>query len=41
MNELPDLDEQTKSYLMADPSPFIHYDEASKKFLDGANPAWK
>jgi hypothetical protein len=26
---------------MADPSPFIHYDEASKKFLDGANPAWK
>lgn len=26
---------------MREPSPFIHYDEASKKFLDGANPAWK
>ena len=26
---------------MAEPSPFAHYDEASKTFVDGANPVWK
>jgi len=41
MNELPDLDKQAKEYLMADPSPFVHFNEGAKNFLDGANPAWK
>lgn len=41
MNELPELEDQVKEYLMADPSPFVHYDEGTKKFVDGANPVWK
>ena len=41
MNELPEMPEQIKNYLMKDPSPFVHYDEESKKFLDEANPIWK
>ena len=41
MNELPKLVEQSKDYLLSEPSPFIHYNEEAKTFLDGANPAWK
>ena len=41
MNELPELGDQVKEYLLADPSPFAHYDEGTKKFVDGANPVWK
>ena len=42
MNELPEMPEQIKNHLMKDPSPFAHYDEASKKFtVDGVNPVWK
>ena len=40
MNELPELPDQIKEYLLREPSPFAHYDEASQNFLDGANPAW-
>ena len=41
MNELPELNDQIKEYLKSDPSPFAHYDEGTKKFVDGANPVWK
>jgi len=41
MNELPKLPEQSKDYLMSEPSPFIHFNEEAKTFLDGANPIWK
>ena len=41
MNELPELKDQIRDYLLAEPSPFVHYDESTKKFIDGANPAWK
>jgi len=42
MNELPPLNEQAKAYLLAEPSPFLHYDSKTKKFtLDGADPAWR
>lgn len=41
MNELPELKDQIKEYLYAEPSPFSHYDEATKKFLSGDDPAWK
>lgn len=27
--------------LSKDPSPFIHFDEKSKKFLDGNDPKWR
>lgn len=41
MNELPELNEQIKEYLLSEPSPFANYDEGTKKFTDGANPVWK
>ena len=41
MNEIPELSDQSKEYLLSEPSPFIHYNEGTKKFLDGADPAWK
>lgn len=41
MNELPKLVDQSRDYLLAEPSPFVHYNEESKTFLDEANPAWK
>ena len=41
MNELPELNEQIKEYLQSDPSPFVHYDEGSKKFVEGSNPIWR
>lgn len=41
MNELPELKDQIKDYLMAEPSPFSHYNEGTKTFMDGANPVWK
>lgn len=30
MNELPELPDQIREHLMADPSPFVHYNEATK-----------
>jgi len=41
MNELPDLDDQVKTYLLSEPSPFVNFDEGTQKFVDAANPVWK
>ena len=42
MNELPKLDEQAVTHLMADPSPFAKYNDADKTFTAaGADPFWR
>jgi len=41
MNELPDMKDQIKDYMYSEPSPFVHYDEAGKKFLQKDNDTWK
>ena len=40
MNELPTLKEQAKNYLMSEPSPFSHYNEETKEFLNDNDPFW-
>lgn len=41
MNELPTMEEQAKSYLLQEPSPFLHYNESKKEFLPENDPKWK
>ena len=41
MNELPELKDQAKAYLVAEPSPFVHFNEQTKKYLDGGEAVWK
>lgn len=41
MNELPKIEDQTKDYILQEPSPFSHYNEGAKTFTDGNNPVWK
>lgn len=41
MNELPTMEEQATSFLMQDPSPFLHFNEAKKEFLPENDLKWK
>jgi len=41
MNELPTMDEQAKTFVLAEPSPFAFYEEDTKQFLDEQDPIWE
>ncbi len=41
MNELPKMEEQATTHLLADPSPFVNFDEETKQFLNEDDPSWK
>jgi hypothetical protein len=41
MNELIDLDEQSKELLLAEPSPFLHFDKEKKVFANKNDAEWK
>ena len=42
MNVLPKMEVQATTHLLAEPSPFSHFDESSNKFVkDVKDPFWK
>jgi hypothetical protein len=41
MNELPPIDEQAKSHILSEPSPFAFFSESDKELLDEQDPYWE
>lgn len=41
MNELPALSDQARTMLLAEPSPFLNYDEAKNAIAAGNEKEWK
>lgn len=41
MNELPEMEEQATTNMLAEPSPFVNYNEETKQFLSEDDSSWK